>query len=129
MNLEGIQKSAKTRELGEGWKHVYNIIIGDDPTFTDLDPKKCSEKYRKLANKTTISSTISSVAHRKQRETELMQEELSCQLKLRKYNSAQSQYNRESRETGGGPQPDFPIEIDGDDLPATYPGHPDLVIP
>ena len=98
-----LKNQQKTRELGEGWKHVYNIIIGDDPTFTDLDPKKCSEKYRKLANKTTISSTISSVAHLIQRETELMQEELSRQLKLRKYNSAQSQYNRESRETGGGP--------------------------
>ena len=126
LSLPSREKFSKTYELKRGWQAVHDLVVLDDPSFRELSPQQCSEKYRRIASKAPSSAAS---AHRNVREQEKHHEEIERQQGLRFQNSAVSTFHKERRQTGGGPQPALPPEIAGDDLPATHPGHPDFVNP
>ena len=61
-------KLHKHAELAYGWKRVFELVVLDDPTFTELTPQKCSDKVRKLSSNSHLRKEAAS--HRQKREEE-----------------------------------------------------------
>ena len=110
-------KLHKHAELAYGWKRVFELVVLDDPTFTELTPQKCSDKVRKLSSNSHLRKEAAS--HRQKREEE------NKQL-LMDYEKSQRDFLKEQKKTGGGKNSKQSTEISGDDLPKTHPGHNDF---